>query len=116
MQDCITAYCSQGGNIFISGAYVGTDLWDNRLIPANEEDKKFATEVLKYKWRTGQAATMGKAKCDNLCFVVAVAVAETGCVIVHPGDGTAELFHLSDVADVFDIRHSMVQIVQKTCK
>ena len=47
MQDCITAYCSQGGNIFISGAYVGTDLWDNRLIPANEEDKKFATEVLK---------------------------------------------------------------------
>lgn len=63
MQDCITAYCSQGGNIFISGAYVGTDLWDNRLIPANEEDKKFATEVLKYKWRTGQAATMGKAKC-----------------------------------------------------
>lgn len=63
MQDCITAYCSQGGNILISGAYVGTDLWDNRLIPANEEDKKFATEVLKYKWRTGQAATMGKAKC-----------------------------------------------------
>ena len=25
----------------------------NRLIPANEEDKKFATEVLKYKWRAG---------------------------------------------------------------
>ena len=63
MQDCITSYCNQGGNIFISGAYVGTDLWDNRLIPANEEDKKFATEVLKYKWRTGQAATMGKVKC-----------------------------------------------------
>lgn len=63
MQECITAYCNQGGNIFVSGSYVGTDLWDNRLIPAKEEDKKFAMEVLKYKWRVGQAATMGKVKC-----------------------------------------------------
>ena len=59
MQDAITAYCNQGGNIFISGAYVGTDLWDNPLAPAEEADKKFATEVLKYKWRVGQAAIMG---------------------------------------------------------
>lgn len=63
MQECITAYCNQGGNIFVSGSYVGTDLWDNRLIPAKEEDKKFAMEVLKYKWRVGQAAIMGKVKC-----------------------------------------------------
>lgn len=63
MQDAITAYCNQGGNIFITGAYVGTDLWDNRLTKALDEDKKFATEVLKYKWRAGQAATMGKVKC-----------------------------------------------------
>lgn len=62
MQDAIAAYCNQGGNILISGAYVGTDLWDNRLAPAQDEDKKFATEVLKYKWRVGQAATMGKVK------------------------------------------------------
>ena len=62
MQDAIAAYCSQGGNIFISGSYVGTDLWDNRLAKAEDSDKKFATEVLKYKWRTGQAATMGKVK------------------------------------------------------
>ncbi|MEL5892272.1 xanthan lyase [Bacteroides sp. GD17] len=62
MQDAITAYCNQGGNIFISGAYVGTDLWDNPLAPAEEADKKFATEVLKYKWRVGQAAIMGKVK------------------------------------------------------
>ena len=63
MQEAITAYCGQGGNIFVSGAYVGTDLWDNRLAPAKDEDKKFAMEVLKYKWRVGQAATMGKVKC-----------------------------------------------------
>lgn len=62
MQEAIAAYCKQGGNIFVSGAFVGTDLWDNRLATADEADKKFAMEVLKYKWRVGQAATMGKVK------------------------------------------------------
>ena len=62
IQDAIAAYCNQGGNIFVSGSYVGTDLWDNRLAKAEDADKKFATEVLKYKWRVGQAATMGKVK------------------------------------------------------
>lgn len=62
MQEAIAAYCGQGGNIFVSGAFVGTDLWDNRLAASEEADKKFATEVLKYKWRVGQAAKMGKVK------------------------------------------------------
>lgn len=62
MQEAITAYCKQGGNIFVSGAYVGSDLWDNRLAKAEDADKKFATEVLKYRWRVGQAATTGKVK------------------------------------------------------
>ena len=29
MQQAIKAYCQQGGNIFVSGSYVGTDLWSN---------------------------------------------------------------------------------------
>jgi len=62
MQEAIAAYCKQGGNIFVSGAYVGSDLWDNRLAKAEDADKKFATEVLKYRWRVGQAATTGKVK------------------------------------------------------
>ena len=62
MQQAIADYCGQGGNIFVSGAFVGTDLWDNRLATPEEADKKFATEVLKYKWRVGQAAKMGKVK------------------------------------------------------
>jgi hypothetical protein len=62
MQEAITAYCSQGGNIFVSGAFVGTDLWDNRLATSEEVDKKFATDILKYKWRVGQAALKGKVK------------------------------------------------------
>lgn len=62
MQNAITAYCGQGGNIFVSGAFVGTDLWDNRLAASEEADKKFATDVLKYKWRVGQAARTGRVK------------------------------------------------------
>ena len=62
LQDAITAYCGKGGNIFVSGAFVGTDLWDNRLAASEETDKKFASEVLKYKWRVGQAARQGKVK------------------------------------------------------
>ena len=62
MQEAITAYCNQGGNIIVSGAFLGTDLWDNRLTTSEEADKKFATDVLKYKWRVGQAALKGKVK------------------------------------------------------
>lgn len=59
-QDKITAYCKRGGNIFVSGAYVASDLWDTEN--ANNEDKAFAADVLKYKWRVGRAAVEGKVK------------------------------------------------------
>lgn len=59
-QDKITAYCNQGGNIFVSGAFVASDLWDTKN--ANDEDKEFATKVLKYKWRVGRASVTGKVK------------------------------------------------------
>ncbi|MCD8031018.1 MAG: xanthan lyase [Bacteroides sp.] len=62
MQKAITDYCQSGGNIFVSGAYVGTDLWDNWLAESDPEDQAFATEVLKYKWRVNQAAVMGQVK------------------------------------------------------
>ncbi|WP_085537038.1 golvesin C-terminal-like domain-containing protein [Massilibacteroides vaginae] len=56
----ITDYCEGGGNLFVSGAYVGTDLWDNG--PADEEGIAFATRVLNYKWRTNLAAITGSFK------------------------------------------------------
>ncbi len=62
LEEAISAYCNQGGNLLVSGAYVGTDLWDNRLAPSLEADRKFTTEVLKYKWRVGQAAIEGRVK------------------------------------------------------
>jgi hypothetical protein len=60
LQMRITDYCRSGGNIFVSGAYVGSDLWSNEQ--ANETDRQFARNVLKYKWRTGHAAVTGKVK------------------------------------------------------
>jgi hypothetical protein len=68
LQRKIADYCKQGGNIFVSGAYVASDLWDteNPL----EEDKQFATDVLKYKWRVGHAAVEGKVKAVTSPFPV----------------------------------------------
>jgi len=60
LQKEIADYCLQGGNIFISGAYVATDLWDNAN--ATQKDKDFAKQILRYQWRVGQAATEGKVK------------------------------------------------------
>jgi hypothetical protein len=60
LQSKIRAYCGQGGNIFVSGAYVATDLWDNPWIKAS--DQSFARDVLKYMWRTGHAAVTGQVK------------------------------------------------------
>lgn len=62
MQSAIANYCDEGGNIFVSGSYVGSDLWDNRLVSSDKEDREFAMNVLKYKWRVGQAARNGLVK------------------------------------------------------
>ena len=66
LQRALTAYCHGGGRLLVSGAFVGSDLWDSHVAPSNDEDKRFATEVLKYQWRVGQAATEGKVKALEL--------------------------------------------------
>ncbi|HBG53406.1 MAG TPA: hypothetical protein DDW70_04240, partial [Rikenellaceae bacterium] len=48
-QQLITYFCNSGGNIIVSGAFVGTDLWDNPS--AGIKDKDWAQNTLKYKWR-----------------------------------------------------------------
>lgn len=59
LQQKITSHCNEGGNIFVSGSYVATDLWDNDR--ATEKDRTFASDVLGYKWRVGQASVTGEA-------------------------------------------------------
>lgn len=61
MQHALTAYLkNNGGSLLVSGSYVGTDLWANPLAEPQEEDKAFATDVLKYKWRANRADRTGR--------------------------------------------------------
>lgn len=62
MQTILTAHCKRGGNLFVSGAYVGSDLWSNPHTPSKEADRLFACNILKYQWRTDKAACTGKVR------------------------------------------------------
>ena len=62
MQQAITDYCKAGGRVFVSGSYVATDLFQNPLVKADDADKKFAREILKYEWRDDKAACEGAIK------------------------------------------------------
>ena len=57
LQSKITNYCKQGGNILVSGAFVGSDLWYNGN--PLREDIDFASNTLKYKWQAGRASATG---------------------------------------------------------
>ncbi|MGN0201424.1 MAG: xanthan lyase [Candidatus Cryptobacteroides sp.] len=65
MQKTIREYTSAGGNVLVSGAYIGTDIWSG-IYPvekdsiALEEGKKFAQDVLGYKWMTNYASRCGE--------------------------------------------------------
>lgn len=59
-QKAVTDYCNGGGNIIVSGAFVGTDLWDNPY--ATKEDREWAQNTLKYKWRNNNGAVTGHVK------------------------------------------------------
>ena len=54
MQQAIRAFTQAGTGILVSGAYIGTDVWD-RIYPGNLPDvsvRSFVQEVLGYKWVT----------------------------------------------------------------
>jgi hypothetical protein len=59
LQQVLTNYCQTGGKIFVSGSYVGSDLWFNPLSTGKDSDKAFAQNILKYKWRDNRAAVEG---------------------------------------------------------
>lgn len=59
LQQALTNYCQTGGKVFVSGSYVGSDLWFNSLSTAKDNDKAFAQNILKYKWRNNRAAVEG---------------------------------------------------------
>ncbi|MCM1066592.1 MAG: xanthan lyase [Muribaculaceae bacterium] len=59
LQARVTSLTAQGTSVFVSGAFVATDLWENPM--ATDTDRAFARDILGYCWRTGQASTTGEA-------------------------------------------------------
>ena len=67
LQTALKQFAENGGNILVSGSYIGTDLSGN-IFPIQkdsifmENSIKFAADVLGYRWRTGQASRTGQVK------------------------------------------------------
>ena len=57
LQEQIRRYCTSGGNLLITGAYVGTDPYSR--VPTDTTDAEFVRSVLKYTWVTDHAARKG---------------------------------------------------------
>lgn len=53
----IRSYCLSGGNILVSGSFVGSDVWNKGLPDWGDDD--FATRILKYKYTSERAAKNG---------------------------------------------------------
>lgn len=63
LQQAIETYTAHGGNLFISGAYVGTDLFSH---PKEDSASiQFAWKVLRFDWSTGHAARTGNVASVN---------------------------------------------------
>lgn len=53
----ITDYCGNGGNLFVSGAHIGTDLFSGKS--ESHPDIRFARDVLIFNWATDHASQSG---------------------------------------------------------
>lgn len=57
-QKLIGDYAQNGGKILVSGANIGTDIWDSKEM--DQESKNFANQVLKYSFRSNNASRGGE--------------------------------------------------------
>ena len=74
MQKTLRAYTAEGGNVFVSGAHIATDIWD-QVYPVQADSaftadsKAFAREVLGYRWVRNFGSRDGSAqyvKCTRI--------------------------------------------------
>ncbi len=59
LMNAITDYTRNGGNVFMTGAYVASDIWDKDNPAQNEMN--FAKNVMGYTWVDGRATLKGEA-------------------------------------------------------
>lgn len=62
MEQLLEKYASCGGNILVSGSYLGSDLWTNAGANPTAADRQFAKTTLHYAWRDGRAARTGRVR------------------------------------------------------
>jgi hypothetical protein len=65
MCDLISSYLFGGGKLFLSGAYIGTDLYSN----PDSSGIRFANNILKFKLKTGHAVKTGNVFSVNNSFL-----------------------------------------------
>ncbi len=58
LMNALTTYTRGGGNVLMTGAYVGSDIWDKEKSLSNE--KNFAQNVMGYTWVDGRATLRGE--------------------------------------------------------
>lgn len=67
LQEAISCYTERGGNVLVSGANIGTDVWDG-IYPVHKDStytamtKAFVEETLGYRWMTNYAS-----RCATVC-------------------------------------------------
>lgn len=75
LQQAIRSFTSKGGNVLVSGAHIGTDIWDS-VYPAvkdsrqTESAKAFAQGVLGFKWVRNNASRTGEVAFERNCTTV----------------------------------------------
>lgn len=57
MQGVLRSYCLIGGNLIVSGSYIGSDMWNN------DDDKSFCRDILKYEYNRSLSDN------DSICTV-----------------------------------------------
>jgi len=60
LQQAISGYCQSGGKILVTGAYVGSDLWDNPR--ATKAEREWASNTLKFVRKSDYGAVTGRFK------------------------------------------------------
>jgi len=67
LQQPIARYLANGGNLFVSGAYIGSDLCRGK--PAGHADLDFCHNVLRCRWDAGYAASRGRVESVDSLFL-----------------------------------------------
>jgi len=67
LQQSIRLYCLNGGNLLLSGAFIGSDMCEPEKPIHN--DRLFIENILKYKFRTSQASVTGNVNMVNSPFI-----------------------------------------------